>query len=175
MTIIEKYVDLPPSVKRLLEKVAGQEFGNIPIVRETTWSVPEWTAICYLGNEVAAFCSIVSRIIFMNGTFYKAAGLHNLITLERFRGKGLATDLLLKSENFMFEGLAVDLGLLLCADKLVPFYSQRGWQSITCPVYYDQGPPEAMEKKIWKANAMFLTMEHNILNVSEIDLNGLPW
>lgn len=105
MTIIEKYVDLPPSVKRLLEKVAGQEFGNIPIVRETTWSVPEWTAICYLGNEVAAFCSIVSRIIFMNGTFYKAAGLHNLITLERFRGKGLATDLLLKSENFMFEGL----------------------------------------------------------------------
>lgn len=113
---------------------------------------------------------MVIREISIDEQHFKAAGINNVITPKKFRGKGFSKNTLLETKKFLFEDLNLDLGLLLCADDLVPFYKRLGWYKVDCPVYFDQ----STEKKIWAANTMLLTNERT-LYPQNIDLNGLPW
>ena len=48
-------------------------------------------------------------------------GLNNLITPEKYRGRGLAAKVLERVDELIFKELHCDAGLLLCADSLVLF------------------------------------------------------
>ena len=100
----------------------------------------------------------------------KIAGINNVITPKEFRGKGYASRILKETESLIFEDLKSDLGVLLCADNLVPFYERLNWYKINCPVYFSQ----STGKKVWGANAMILSKKEKIFP-SSMELNGLPW
>jgi hypothetical protein len=167
---ITRYSKLKQSVRDELDRIIKGEFGHIPIVSEITWATPDWTVILYKDGEIATFCNIIERTVMIDNRNFLASGINNLITPEKFRGQGFATHILKETENFIFENLKSELGILLCADELVPFYERLKWYKVNCPVWFNQ-PTGA---QLWKANTMLRTKEI-VIRPDHIDLGGLPW
>jgi len=170
MTEFTRYSDLNKSTRSTLDRYIEGEFGAVPIVQNTEWAIPDWTVILYEEGEIAAFYNIVIRNILIDGTECKAGGINNLITPQSFRGNGYATQLMQDAGRLLFDELSCELGILLCADELIPFYERFGWYAVGCPVYFDQ----PAGKQRWDANTMLLTVDGK-REPREIDLNGLPW
>lgn len=170
MLKIFKTQDLENSLQSSIAHHVHEEFGHIPIVKNTQWAVPDWTIVYYHEGQLACFYNIVEREILIDMQPRQAAGINNVITPKRFRGKGLASKMLKETEGFLFTKLQKDIGVLLCADALIPFYSKLGWYKINGPVSFKQRD----ETLLWQANTMLLT-PGTIIQPLQIDLNGLPW
>jgi hypothetical protein len=170
MIQIEKYSHLPSEIRTSLNELVQLEFGNIPIVQETQWAVPDWTVMYLEEGKLVSFYNIVERIALIDDKEYKVAGINNVITPAEYRGMGYSTKTLKISEYFLFEEIKSDLGILLCADDLVPFYQRLSWYKVDCPVYFQQPSGQ----KLWSANTMLLSKTDKLTPV-KIDLNGLPW
>src|SRR5690348_12926490 len=138
MVEITPYGDLKESIKKDLDEAIEKEFGHIPIVKSIKWATPDWTIILFQGNEIASFCNIVERKVSMDDKAFLVAGINNLITPEKFRGQGMGTIILKETENFLFNELKSEAGLLLCADDLIPYYERLNWRKVNCPVYFSQ-------------------------------------
>lgn len=170
MIEIIKYAELNGLRKDKLNAFITIEFGHIPIVQETEWAQPDYSIINADHGTIKTFYNIVEREILVDNVKMKIGGINNVITPKQFRGKGYAARLLKETENFIFDQLNCELGVLLCADDLITFYKKLGWYVVDCPVYFEQSSGE----KLWKANTMFLSRSSN-LNPKLIKLNGLPW
>lgn len=170
MIEIKKYTELLEQTKDKLEAYIKSEFGHIPFVNELEWAVPDWTIIYYEDDKIASFYNVVLREIVVDKQMLKVGGINNVITPKDFRGKGYASKILRETDNLIFNDLNCDLGVLLCADNLIPFYERLNWYKVDCPVYFDQSSGE----KLWSANTMLLT-KNDQLKPKRIELNGLPW
>ncbi len=170
MIKIYKTSELDPLIKNQVSILVEKEFGHIPIVKETTWALPDWTIVFYEDNQIATFYNIVERTITIDDKNYFSAGINNVITPEKYRGKGFSSRTLRSTEDFIFNEVKAELGLLLCADSLVPFYEKLDWYRVKCPVYFEQ----PAGKKLWTANTMLRTINGK-MEPNQIDLNGLPW
>ncbi len=170
MISIKKYTELDYETKSTLAQIIEEEFGHIPIVKETEWAKPDWTIVYYEDQQIATFYNIVEREIIMDNVKVKIAGINNVITPKAFRGKGYATKVLRETESLLFNDLQSAFGVLLCADALLPFYERLGWYQIDCPVYFNQSTGE----QLWMANTMLLAPGKNVFP-KVINLNGLPW
>ena len=170
MITTQKYRDLDAHTKNEMDSRIQTEFGHIPIVADTQWATPGWTVICYEADNIASFYNIVERKILIDDTAMDVGGISNVITNPDYRGKGHASRMLRQTEQVIFEQLKCQLGLLLCADELVPFYERLHWYRANCPVTFRQASGE----HLWKANAMLLT-RNETLEPRRINLNGLPW
>ncbi len=170
MIVVKKYSELSEQTKDKLNLYIEGEFGHIPIVNETEWAIPDWTIVYYRNNLVATFYNIVEREILIDNKVIKVSGINNVITPKEFRGKGYATKILQETEYIIFEDLNCDLGVLLCADNLIPFYERLNWYKVDCPVYFEQSSGVIL----WEANTMLLS-KNGKMNPQRIKLNGLPW
>ncbi len=170
MIEVKKYAELSEHLKEQLNSFINGEFGHIPIVNETERSTPNWTIVYYDNKRIATFYNIVEREISIDNEKINICGINNVITPKEFRGKGYASKVLRETENLIFENLNCELGLLLCADELIPFYERLNWYKVDCPVYFEQ----SSGKKLWGANCMLLT-KNKRMRPDKIDLNGLPW
>jgi predicted acetyltransferase len=170
MITIEKCDLLSPATKETLDNYIQTEFGHIPIVRETSWAMPDWTVLYTEDNTIVTFLNIVERTVLIDGTAVKIAGINNVITPPAFRGKGYSSQALNHTTPFLFNGLKAEHGLLLCADAMTPFYKRLGWYTVNSTVYFDQ--PSG--NKEWTANTMLLSSRQTIAP-AVIDLQGLPW
>jgi len=158
-----------PSKNELISYV-DNEFGHIPIVNETEWAIPNWTIINRKENKIVSFYNVVEREILIDGELHKVAGINNVITIKEYRGNGFASTMLKETENEVFDKLNCNIGVLLCADELTPFYENLDWYRVECPVFFNQ----SSGVKMWKANLMFRTISFK-LQPKEVNLNGLPW
>jgi len=170
MITTQKYRDLAAHVKSELDSRIQSEFGHIPIVVDTQWATPDWTVICYAGDDIASFYNIIERKVTIDDTAIDVGGINNVITSSGYRGKGHASRMLRETEQFIFEQMKCQLGLLLCSDELVPFYERLRWNRVNCPVYFEQ----ASCQHLWGANTMLLG-NPEALKPQLINLNGLPW
>lgn len=170
MIQIKKYSELREEIKGEVNEIINSEFGHIPIVSDTEWACPDWTIIYYENKEIATFYNIVERNIIVDGEKVKIAGINNVITPKKFRGKGYASKLLRETEYILFKKLDCKMGILLCADNMIPFYALLNWYKVDSDIYFEQSSGQ----KIWSANVMLLTKDKKI-NPNKIDLNGLPW
>lgn len=167
-----RHHDLPQARREQLRALAGEAFDRFPIVRETRWATPDWTFLgTDDGGELACFYHLVERVVQMDGQPFAVAGLHNLITTQPYRGRGLASELLAATGQVWFSAMAARYGLLLCAGALVPFYERLGWQQVSAEVRFQQ--PGGM--RTWTAECMLLDPARNAPDPRQIDLGGLPW
>ncbi|WP_299821187.1 GNAT family N-acetyltransferase [uncultured Pontibacter sp.] len=172
MIKILKYIDLSPAESEALEHHVTTVFGNVPFVQNHSWAQPDWSFIKLENGEVATFYNVVLREVSMDGKPYNVAGINNVITPEKYRGKGYASHILQLTQDFLYNELCPAYGLLLCADALLPFYSRLGWYKVATELYYDQ--PEG--RQLYDSNVMlFAPAGQPKLKPQRIDLNGLPW
>lgn len=171
-TVLTKYSDLKQSLKELINHQIEAEFGEVPIVKMYTWADPVWTVFMMNENgKVLTFFNIVERICKFDEEPIKIAGISNLITPPEHRGMGYGSKIMDQASGILFEDVNAECGLLLCADELIPFYNRFGWYTIDGHVTFVQ--PDG--KKVWQANTMLLSRDHNRYHPGTIDLCGLPW
>lgn len=168
---IQRYKELDTWTRDLINKETDREFGSIPIVQSYSWAEPKWTVLLIQDNEVLCFYNIVERICRFDGDPVQVAGINNLITPLKYRGYGYGSQIMKTSGNLLFDKLNAEYGLLLCADKLIPFYNRFGWYKTDSKVRFDQ--PD--RTRLWQANVMLLNRKAKPFHPGEIDLCGLPW
>lgn len=153
-----------------MESAARAEFEQFAIVRETEWASPDWS-FSIGGQEPVAFYHLVERTVRIDGEDVRVAGINNLVTLPAQRGRGAASELLRRTQPGWFESLGAQLGLLLCADALIPFYRKMGWHQNHAKVTFEQ----ARGTCTWAANCLLLNPSGRPESAREIDLCGRPW
>jgi len=173
MIKIFNYNELGQELLEELTNSINDQFGSVPIVKETEWSTPDWSIIYFDEGNIAAFLNIVMRQVKFDDAHHAVGGLNNLITKKEYRKKGLGSQLVRRANTFILDEMNCDFGLLLCADELVRYYTHLDWVKVDCPVYFQQ--PGG--KKLWQANTMLISKNRNdqIEQFNTIDLNGLPW
>lgn len=167
-----EYDRLPEAHRSELAAAASSEFDRFPIVRETTWAVPDWSVLGMVDGRLACFYHAISRRVRFDGETVPVVGLNNLVTLPPCKGRGLASRLLRDTESWWFETLGGRCGLLLCADALVPFYERLGWRAVPSVVRFAQ---PGLPSQTWAANCMLLSPDRREASPQVIDLEGLPW
>ena len=169
-TEVNQYSELSEQTQAFLNQYIDEEFGHVPIVKDTEWATPDWTIIYYIDDAIASFYNIVISEVKVDDLIYRVGGINNVMTPKPFRGKGYATKVLQDSEQLIFDELNCDIGLLLCADALIPFYERLNWYAVDCPVFFKQ----SSGTKKWTAKTMLLSQNEK-LNPQSINLLGLPW
>ncbi len=163
--------DLPGDLRTAIEQYTYAEFGHIPIVQKYKWATPTWSIVVRVGGELRSFLNVVEREALIDKRSVQLAGINNVITPPPFRGNGYSSLAMGFVAKWIFETLNVELGLLLCADELVPFYQRLGWQSATGSLVFDQ--PGG--KITWTQNVMVYTRDRSRFIADKIDLCGFPW
>lgn len=168
---VARYAELAPERRAQIDEAAWAEFEQYAIVRENEWATADWTFLGFEADELVAYFNLVDRVVRIDGTPVRVAGLNNMVTMRAHRGKGHASRLLREAQPRWFAEFEFEAGLLLCADVLLPFYSKLGWRKLQCPIVHTQpdGP------RTWVANGMLLETAGELEARSQVDLRGLPW
>lgn len=82
-----------------------------------------------------------TRTITHAGESYVLRGLGAVFTYPAFRGEGYARQVVQAATDFILKSDA-DIGMLFCAEKLVPFYASFGWEKL-CNPQIASGDPAA--------------------------------
>jgi GNAT superfamily N-acetyltransferase len=143
------------------------DLDSSPIV----WAVADWFHLTWERERLLCHLEIIERRATVSEEPVLLGGLGGLVTQPEYRGKGLATATLRESVRFMTGELQVGYGLLLCEERLEPFYRRLGWESVSGPLFFDQ-PAGRVQ---WARSVMVLPLRGKPWPEGEIDLRGLPW
>lgn len=168
---IKIYSQLLQIERQQLEQLVEAEFGHIDFVSQISWAQADYSVRKLEDDQLVCFYNIVKRTVSIDGEKQIAMGISNVITPSEHRGKRYAFELLKSTQEQMLKKIGASLGLLLCAEAMVPFYRRLGWKVVDCPVYYTQRDSITL----WQAKTMLLIPNKEIGEPREIHLNGNPW
>lgn len=84
MIKIQRFTEPSSDTKERTNGLINDEFGDIPIVKKTSWASPGWTIINYFENEIVTSYNVVIREITIDNQDLKTAGINNVITQKNF-------------------------------------------------------------------------------------------
>lgn len=165
-----EFAKLAPATKNMILRSVDREFGDVPIVREHIWAEPDWSILGFLNEDLVGFLNVVDRHALVDDTPIHLFGVNNVITEPPFRRQGFSTKLNREFLQFIAELDENGIGLLFCADDLIPFYERLGWKKYFGTVVVRQPNGD----KNWPSNAMYYSREGS-RSWKTINLCGLPW
>jgi GNAT superfamily N-acetyltransferase len=137
----------------------------------TEWSVNHWHVLVKLDGRYVSHIGIVERTGTVNGQPVKLGGIGAVGTLPEWRRRGLAQRAMERAAQFLRDELAVEFGLLICDQHMLPYYRKLGWQVVEGPLTFDQ--PQG--KVTFADVTMILPCTKEDWPPGVIDLCGLPW
>ncbi|MFC1451845.1 GNAT family N-acetyltransferase [Verrucomicrobiota bacterium] len=147
-------------------------FGAQPLVKATKWADrAAYRVLVHADSQPASYLRIFDRTALFDGRPVRLGGVSGVMTIPAYRHRGYAGMALAEAKRIIFDVLSANVGLLLCEDRHRDFYPRYGWQSIDCPVEFDQ--PEG--KRTWPGPSMILAKNGEEWSPAHIDLCGLPW
>ena len=163
---------LDPNEQELIVDWAKKHFGTMPLASQFTWSKGgAYRVVVYYNQKPVSYLKIIERTGLIDGKPAKIGGIAGVQTPSEYRRKGYAGLALQEAKQTIFDKMGVQLGLLLCEQELVQYYTRQGWKSVDCPVQFDQ--PSG--KTVWPHHTMILTKSGESWNPKSIDLCGPPW
>lgn len=160
--------DLSIRERQSLDEWFRQEFGHIPY----EWAEPEWYAIAHTRDDVIGHLTILRRRVSVAGQPLWVGGIGGVITRAEYRGRGVATALLMHAADFLKESLEVEFGLLLCRHEVAPVYQKVGWVTVAGPTSFAQSSGLHTYPRETMILPCLLGREWP---EGQIDLCGLPW
>jgi len=157
------------SSERSLELVSwfNKEFGKIPF----QWADPDWYVLALSDSKLIGRVGIIERKVSVNGGMLEIAGISGVVTGERWRGAGVASEMLKRAAAFIGNRLKIKYCLLLCRSEVAPFYEKLGWKIIDQPTTFDQPSGKAVFPRL----TMILELGETQWPNGPVDLCGLPW
>lgn len=163
-------------VKELTEAERQRLFGwgqNIFGVEDNkyTWRPKDLHIILDVDGEAASHVGLIEQTVTVAGKPVRVAGVGGIVTAGEMHGRGYAQKAMRYAEKVMCEELKVKFGLLICLDRLKPFYERQNWQLLKEPVEFDQ--PSG--KMVSPLNVMVLPCKAETWPAGTVDLCSLPW
>lgn len=137
----------------------------------TQWAVSDWHVLVWEDDKIVSHVEIVERTATVGSCPICLGGIGGVATLKNWRKHGLAEVALKVAVNYLHQPLAVDFGLLVCSERMIPYYSKFGWRLISRPMWIDQ--PQG--RVLYTAPIMILPVGKDKWPDGDIDLCGQPW
>ena len=138
---------------------------------DTQWAQSDWHVLVWEGDEIVNHVEIVERTVSVGGQPVRLGGIGGVSTLKAWRKRGLAEAALKTAVDTLRDPLAVDFGLLVCGEVMIPYYSKFGWKLIGRPMWIDQ--PKG--RVLYTHPIMILPVCKDEWPDGEINLCGRPW
>lgn len=143
-------------------------------VESIQWRSEEWHGIVYLDGQPVSHVGLLKQDITVGDRPVTVGGVGGVVTVPAVQKQGYAGRALAFAADVLYSKLQVDFGLLFCAERLIPFYVQHGWQFVTNQVMFDQ--PGRREKVVSPLmRAMVLPCRQSDWPDGTMDLKSLPW
>ncbi len=160
---------LTPQEKQQLENLFATAFPPDDIDYE--WAEADWYVLVHEGMELVSTLEIVEREAVVGGTPVTLGGIGGVATHPNWRRRGFAEAGLKVAHSFLRRRLAVDYGLLICSEQLVPYYGKLGWRVVEGPMLIAQSSGPVT----YSAPIMVLPVCKSEWPEGVIDLCGKPW
>jgi GNAT superfamily N-acetyltransferase len=135
------------------------------------WAIDDWDVMVWVGDRLVSRIGIVERIARVGEREVRLAGVGGVGTLPGERRHGYAALALREAERFLRDELGAEFGLLICAERMIPYYERFGWRVAVAPLFYEQ----PTGRKVLRGPTMVLTGTKADWPDGVIDLCGLPW
>ena len=131
--LIAEDADINPELDAQIKQGLCCCFPNYQNVfsQTRTWngSTPAWSVIMIQQQQIAAYLSVVDRLIRVNDEQVRIAGIGNLFVMPAHRKTHLSTQLLdIVAKESHKRGY--DYGLLFCEPEIQNVYARCGWRML---------------------------------------------
>jgi len=160
---------LVPQVRTWLDQLSAEAFP--PDGLNIEWARSDWHVLVWEGEELVSHVEIVERIASVGGQPVKLGGIGGVATKSEWRRRGLAEAAMKAAQAFLRDRLGVDFGLLICDEKMLPYYGKLGWKLVSRSLWIGQ----ERGKVNFPTPTMILPVGKDEWPAGEIDLCGPPW
>jgi len=167
--VIKPPAQLTPTEKQQLGQLYAAAFP--PGEVEFEWSQVDWHVLVREGAELVSNVEIIQRQALVGSTPVTLGGIGGVATQPGWRRRGFAEAGLKVAQSFLHRRLAVDYGLLICSQQLVPYYGKLGWRVVEGPMLIEQSGGQVT----CSAPIMILPVCKSEWPQGVIDLCGKPW
>jgi GNAT superfamily N-acetyltransferase len=136
----------------------------------TRWASFDWYVTHHTGGRIVSIAGVVDRAGMVDGVPTRLGLLGGVYTVPEDRGRGLGTDVVRRATQLMTHELRCDFGVLLCADRAVPFYQRLGWKRVANPMRFERFGRQRMVH----GTVMVYECAGRPLPAGVIDVRGLP-
>jgi ribosomal protein S18 acetylase RimI-like enzyme len=150
-----------------LDSIFDGVFGKEP----TVYSDSDWFVMGFLAGRLVSRVGILKRVVSVGDEMLVVGGISGVATLPEYRRRGYAGLLMRSAQKFMRDELPTDFGLLICNERLRPFYERLGWRAVPGPTTYAQ--PGGSET--CRGLTMVLEFGRASWPAGPVDLCGYPW
>jgi GNAT superfamily N-acetyltransferase len=135
------------------------------------WSDSDWLILGWLEGQIVSLVGVLYREVQVNQQIIPVGGVGGVATHPGYQRRGLAGQLMERTELFLRDELKVPFGLLVCSDLRVPYYRKFGWQLIADPMVFEWHGT----KRVFHENTMVLPLNDQPWPRGTVDLCGKPW
>jgi hypothetical protein len=126
--------DLTASQEAFVNHWSEVYFGTRATSQDADQAPVHWRLFLRDAKGFVSHVALTEFRIEVDGKERRTAAVGGLLTAKDLMGKGYANRLMDVTEEFFFNQLHLNLGILFCLPRLIPFYAKRGWKSILFPV-----------------------------------------
>lgn len=126
--------DLSPAQEAFVNRWSEVYFGTRATSQDENQAPVHWRMFLRDAKGFVSHVALTEFRIEVDGRERNTAAVGGLLTAQGSMGKGYANQLMDVAEEFFFNQLNLNLGILFCLPALIPFYAKRGWESILFPV-----------------------------------------
>jgi nodulation protein A len=170
-TRIVRTQELSSTDKQKLNALLDSAFANDDFGRQYQWGENDWNVLLETETEIVSHVGVVDRTILAGGQPVRVGGVGAVATAPAWQRRGYAQQLMRSTAAFMRDQLRVSAGLLICGNKMLPYYGRLGWQTVAQALVIDQ--PQG--KVTMSTNVMVLRWGETPWPGGTIDLCSLPW
>lgn len=129
---------VPPEQQEFINHWSHSYFGDVSVSKDRKSAPVHWRLLLQSDGNLLSHVAISELAIELDGQRLIAGSIGGLLTPTHLQGKGYASALMDRAEEFIFADLKLSMGILFCLSALVPFYARRGWIQVTRPVTLQQ-------------------------------------
>ena len=136
----------------------------------TRWATFDWYVTVQADDRIVGMAGVVDRQGTIGDVPARLGLLGAVFTLPEHRGRGFASDVVLRATQLMTDELGCDFGVLLCSDHLIPFYERQGWKHVQNPLRFERFGRAGFAQ----SRVMIYECAGRPLPDGTIDVKGLP-
>jgi GNAT superfamily N-acetyltransferase len=167
--------EISPELNRAIDALDQLAFSSDghddPEFNSIEWASHEWNALGQMDGELVSQLCLLKREITVGGERVWVAGIGGVATHPQWQKRGLASQLMRATQEYIRQEMDVPFGLLICADGTRPFYEKLSWQTVADELIFIQNG----KRKTLKTCVMVLNIAGKPFPQGIIDLCGLPW
>lgn len=165
--------EISPELKKQINVLDSLAFSE-PLedeLKDVQWSSADAVAVGFIDGLLVTQLCLVYRQIKVGAFNLLVVGVGGVATHPQYRRNGYSSQLLGITRDILIKEQRATFGLLICEEKLEPFYGAAGWQKVANSLDYWQ----ENQCRTLKTPVLILSLSGQEWPVGNIDLCGSPW